>query len=200
MKIENALRKLREDPVMSSLVDSYPPPNWMVTKDLFSAIVQTVAGQQLSVKAAAAIISRLFDLFPGRGLTPEAVLAVSEDELREAGMSWAKVRSIRDLATAVSTGDVDLESLKNLPDEKLRIELYRFRGIGPWTADMLLIFDLDRPDIFSAGDLGLRTAVGRLYHVDREDIGAINAIAEEWTPYRSYACHYLWKSLDNAPR
>jgi len=195
-----ALNHLKRDPILNDLIERYQPPQWSGTDDLFEAIIETVAGQQLSVKAAAAIIGRVRDLFPQRKPTPHAVLACTEEDLRAAGLSGAKVRSVREIAEAIESKRVDLEALRTLPDDEVTTELCRLRGIGPWTAEMLLIFDLGRPDVFSAGDLGLRTAVSRLYGIDRDDLPTIIALSGQWSPYRSYACHYLWKSLDNKPR
>ncbi len=185
---------------MAELIEAFDPPGWSVSEDLFASTVETITGQQLSVKAAASIFGRLLALMPAGKIRPQSILELNEEDLRGVGLSRAKTRSIRELAERVSSGEVDLEALRTLPDDELVAHLVQLRGIGPWTAEMLLMFDFGRPDVFSMGDLGLRTAVSRLYGVDRDDRDAIAAISERWSPYRSSACHYLWASLQNKPR
>ena len=162
------------------------------------ALVYEMIGQQLSGKVARVLFSKFLALFPGQeSPRPSDALRLSDKEIRACGVSWAKVRYLKSLSSAVAEGGLVLEKLGSLPDEEVRKELLKVKGIGPWTAEMFLIFSLHRPDVFSIGDLGLRTAVSRLYKVQRNNLKRMERIAEAWRPYRSFAARYLWRSLDN---
>ena len=158
-------------------------------------------GQQLSSKVARVMVGRLWDRFGGRPPTPAEVLADDPEELRSAvGLSRAKVAFLRSLAEHVTTGELDLERLSEEPDERVTAELVAVKGIGEWTADMFLIFQLDRPDVLPVGDLGIRAAFRRLYDLPELPSAAeMERIAEPWRPYRSTAARFLWRSLDNEP-
>lgn len=167
-------------------------------KNHFQSLTSTIIGQQLSLKAARTIRGRVVDLMPGKTLTPENILAVSQDDLRSAGMSWAKIRSIRDLSERVLDGKLDLTALDSMDDEKVTDSLVTVKGIGVWTAEMFLIFNLGRQDIYSFGDGGLRQAIVKLYHLKEYTPKSIEKIIAPWSPFKSYACIALWHSLDNA--
>ena len=191
---------LRSDNIFAPLIARYDPPGERRAGDLYTDLIDAIVSQQLSVKAAAAIMRRFLDLFPDRKPSPEAVRSVSTDVLRGVGLSRAKVRYLHGIADAVIGGNIKLTAAARLENEAFIAELTRLKGVGRWTAEMLLIFSLGRRDVFSVGDLGLRTAVARLYAVDRDDSEAIVSIADTWRPFRSLACHFLWKSLDNTPQ
>ena len=169
--------------------------------DHYGALVRGIVGQQLSVHAARAIYARLTARFDGRPPTPEQILAEDPDELRAAaGLSHAKVRYLRSLAEHVISGELELERLDELSDEEVTAELVAVKGLGTWTAQMFLMFHLERPDVLPVGDLGIRRAIERAYALDslpRADV--IEQIAEPWRPYRTLACRYLWRSLRNEP-
>jgi len=169
--------------------------------DYYGALVRAIIGQQLSSKVARVMVGRLWDRFGGRPPTPAEVLAEDPEELRAAvGLSRAKVAFLRSLAEHVTTGELDLERLSEEPDEQVTAELVAVKGIGPWTADMFLIFQLDRPDVLPVGDLGIRAAFRRLYDLPELPSAAeMERIAEPWRPYRSTASRFLWRSLDNEP-
>ena len=169
--------------------------------DLYGALVRSIAGQQLSVKAARSIFLRLQARFDGRTPTPEEILADDPEALRAAaGFSRAKVRYLRSLAEHVQRGELELDRLTQLDDETIIAELTAVKGIGEWTAHMFLMFTLHRPDVLPVGDLGVRNAVMRAYGLERPpDPQALTAIAEPWRPHRTRACLYLWRSLDNEP-
>jgi DNA-3-methyladenine glycosylase II len=163
--------------------------------------MRAIAGQQLSVKAAASIWLRLLDRFGGRPPTPVEILADDPDELRVAcGFSRAKVAYLRSLAEHVLSGELELDRLPDMPDGEVIRELTAVKGIGEWTAHMFLIFTLARPDVLPTGDLGVRNAAMRAYGLERPPAPAeLQAIAEPWRPHRTRACLYLWRSLDNEP-
>lgn len=169
-------------------------------KDSYGALLRSITGQQLSTKAAATIYGRVTDMFGGRTPTPEELLAADPEELRRAGLSYAKVRYVRDLAEHVLNGELELDRLTKLPDEEVSAQLTAVKGLGQWTADMFLIFHLARPDVLPVGDLGVRRAVERAYGLpDLPDAAQLMEIGEPWRPNRSLASLYLWRSLDNEP-
>jgi DNA-3-methyladenine glycosylase II len=169
--------------------------------DHYGALVRSIVGQQLSVLAARAIYGRLIARFDGRAPTPQEILADEPEELRAAaGLSRAKVGFLRSLAEHVLSGELELERLDSLPDDEVTAELVAVKGLGEWTAQMFLMFHLQRPDVLPTGDLGIRRAIERAY-----GLGALPApvemisIAEPWRPHRTLACRYLWRSLQNEP-
>jgi DNA-3-methyladenine glycosylase II len=166
----------------------------------FAALVRTVVAQQLSAKAAPRILERLMGLFEGDSPTPAEMLAVDPDALRGAGLSGRKVEYVVGLAEAVESGELDLERLGELPDEGVRDRIMALRGFGPWSADMFLIFFLERPDVLPVGDFGIRRAAQLLHELDEPpDADELTRIAEPWRPRRTLACLYLWESLHNTP-
>lgn len=172
-----------------------PPKN---SKNYFSKLTAEIISQQLGGKAADAILKRFLNLFPRRKPTPEKVLSLTEQKLRDSGMSWAKARYVRDLALQTKNKNVKLEKLHELKDEEVIAELIKVKGIGKWTAEMFLIFTLGRENIFSYGDLGLRSAVKKLYNFKQKPTNKnIEKIVEKWSPFKSYASLALWESLDN---
>jgi DNA-3-methyladenine glycosylase II len=169
-------------------------------EDPFTALVEAIVWQQLSGKAAATIYGRLLARLPGGGPTPAALARLDEVEMRAAGLSRAKCAYIRDLATRVLEGSVDLHALDALDDEAVIAELTRVKGIGRWTAEMFLMFRLHRPDVFPMDDLGIVNAIVRAYRLRKTPSRArLQKLAERWRPYRSVASWYLWASLDVVP-
>ena len=158
----------------------------------FHALTTAIISQQLSVKAAETIASRVAIHAP-RPFEPDAILAVAPESLRAAGLSGAKTKYIHGLARRVEDGSLDFARIRKLHDEAAIAALTEVPGIGRWTAEMFLIFTLKRPDILSLGDAGLSRAVRILYG----DTADMQHIAERWRPYRSVACWYLWKHLDS---
>ena len=163
----------------------------------FKRLCGEIIAQQLAGKAAQAITNRFYNLFEKKRVTPDKVLAFSEQELRNIGMSWAKARYTRDLAQKVKDKKVRLNNLHNLDDNLVIEELIRVKGIGNWTAEMFLIFTLGRENVFSHGDLGLRKALQKLYGFkNKPNEKQINKIVDKWSPYKSYGCLALWRSID----
>jgi DNA-3-methyladenine glycosylase II len=168
--------------------------------DAYGALLRSIVGQQLSVKAARSIYGRLLDLFGGQTPTPEELLAVDTETLRGVGLSRAKANYVRSLAEHVQAGDLHLDSLNDMSDDAVIAELTVVKGLGAWTAHMFLIFFLKRPDVLPVGDLGVRRAVERAYGFEGlPDAETLERLGERWAPYRSLAALYLWESLDNAP-
>jgi DNA-3-methyladenine glycosylase II len=194
------------DPVLARLIatvgalpdqrDGRPDPG-----DHYGALVRAIVGQQLSVLAARAIYGRLTARFGGRPPTPAEILADDPELLRAAaGLSHAKVGFLRSLAEHVISGELELERLDELADEDVIAELVAVKGLGTWSAHMFLMFQLERPDVLAVGDLGIRRAIERAYDLDAlPGPQAIETLAEPWRPYRTLACRYLWRSLQNEP-
>ncbi len=169
-------------------------------RDAYETLTIAIVGQQLSTKAAASIWEKVRELFGGKTPTAKQLLAAEPQALRDAGLSWSKVAYVRDLAERVRDGDLDLKRLPELADEDVIAELTEIKGVGPWTAEMFLIFHLGRPDVLSTGDLGIRRAIQTSYGLDElPGPEEMERIAEAWRPHRTLACLYLWRSLDNAP-
>ena len=186
---------------MAKLIRKYPLPAWPKVKTdsqyIFSEIVDTILGQQLSGKAANTIIGRFKDLYGGKYPKPEQLLKTKDEKIRGCGTSWSKVSYIKNVARAVKNGELNLKKISQMSDEEVREELLKIKGIGNWTAEMVLMFTLRRPDIFSLGDMGLQNAMHKHYKVKKGDINKMLKIAKQWEPYRSLACRHLWRSLDN---
>lgn len=166
----------------------------------YEALARAIVGQQLSTKAARSIWERLVEILGGTFPEPSGLLAVDAEVIRGAGLSRSKVNFLRDLAERVEDGQLDLGRLMELPDEDVVATLTAIKGVGPWTAEMFLIFHLGRPDVISAGDLGIRRAVQIEYGLEElPGPTDLERIAEPWRPHRTLGCLYLWRSLDNAP-
>jgi DNA-3-methyladenine glycosylase II len=166
---------------------------------LFDALASSIAGQQLSTKAASTIRDRLRTACGGR-ITAEAIAKLPPAKLRAAGLSGAKAKSLKELAKAVRSGALDLPALRRIPEEEAAAKLTSIWGIGPWTAEMFLMFALGRPDVFSAGDLGLVRAMEEIYGLPK---GAprekLLELSKAWSPHRTYACLILWRTRDAKP-
>ena len=189
------------DPVLARLIDDRPafdPRAWMAAlppMDLYGALLFQVTGQQLSVAATRGTLARIQALFGGHLPAPEELLAVEPSRLREAGLSWRKVSTLRDLAERLTDGRLNLDVLSSLPDEELMAELTAIPGIGPWTVQGALIIALKREDVVLPGDLALRKAVQAVYQLDHLPTQQeVLAIAEKWRPYRSLATSYLFSA------
>ena len=168
--------------------------------DEYGALLRSIVGQQVSTKAARAIYLRVLDLFGGVTPSPERLLEASEEELRGAGLSGRKVEYVRDLARHVVDGELELGRLQELSDEEAIAEIVAVRGLGRWTAEMFLLFHLERPDILSGGDLGIRKAIQIEYGMEETPTPKQTVeFAERWSPHRSLASIYLWESLAAVP-
>ncbi len=191
-----ARKYLQKDPVMRKLIAKHKIKEyWGGQNSLFLDLVEIVTGQQLSIKAADTIFKRFLTLFPGKPES-EDVVKLTVEQLRSVGLSNSKANYVRNIAQAVTSGTLPLNSFENMPDEEIKKELIKIKGIGPWSAEMFLIFSLKRPDVFSVGDLGLRTAIENLYGIKRDNLEKIEKLAETWHPHRTLACRLLWASLE----
>jgi DNA-3-methyladenine glycosylase II len=193
---------MRRDPVLAPVIRKYKQRSILdgPAMDPFSALVRTITSQQLSTKAAATIHRRILELMPAGVATPEALERISDDQLRAAGLSRQKIAYVRDLARHAVSGDLPLHTLNALSDDDVIAAITRVKGLGQWSAEMFLMFRLRRADVLPVDDLGIVTAVQRLYGLrKRPKPDRLRKIAEPWRPYRTVACWYLWRSLENTP-
>jgi DNA-3-methyladenine glycosylase II len=191
---EEALTFLRQDDLLGPVVEEHGPQGISSRDDLFQCLVRSIVGQQISVLAADAIWGRLVDHLGS--VTPEAVLASDQASIAACGLTRPKASYVMGLAE-------EAEMLLNQPwddmtDSGIRRHLIAYRGVGPWTAEMVLMFHFLRPDVFSLGDIGLIRGVQRLVP-EAETKEAVGQIAERWRPYRTAAAWYLWRILDPVP-
>jgi DNA-3-methyladenine glycosylase II len=200
--LQQARSHLRNaDPVLARLIDDRPdfdPRAWMALlppMDLYGALLFQITGQQLSVPATRRTLARIEALFDGHLPTPTELLSVDPGELREAGLSWRKVGTLRDLAERLMDGRLNPDVLNSLPDDAVIAALTTIPGIGPWTAQGALIIALQREDVVLPGDLALRKAVQTAYQLDHLPTQQeVLAIADKWRPYRSLATSYLFSA------
>ncbi len=187
-----------QDPILYKVARNYDRPFALkVSGNLFADLCEDILGQQLSVRVGDVISGRFFALFPKKRATPELTITFSVDDLRKIGTSRGKASYIIDLAQKIVNTEVHLESFIAMRDIEVMTELIKVKGIGPWTAEMFLMSSLAREDVFSAGDLGLKRAIEKLYKKENPSKEEMEAISIKWSPYRTYACRVLWNSLDN---
>jgi DNA-3-methyladenine glycosylase II len=193
-----ALTHLRTaDPVMAKLIDQVGAFKLRREPEHFQALVRTIMFQQLAGAACQAIYDRFVALFPGAPFpTPAQVLAATEEQLRSAGLSRQKLAYLRDLAKHVGEEALNFKRFPRMEDEEIIAELIRVKGIGRWTAEIFLMFNLRRPDVLPVGDLGFQTAAMRAYGLKQLPTAKqLKELAERWRPYRSVAVWYLWQMI-----
>lgn len=200
---EAAAHLSASDPVLAQVIASAPLPDFAPHTDYYRALVNSIIGQQLSVKAAATIKQRFVDLFDGSFPTPEQILGRDIEELRSAGLSRPKARYVQDLAQHIVEGTVRFDTIDQLSNDKIIAELTAVKGVGEWTVHMFLLFCMGRLDVLPTGDLGIRSGIKKLYGMDElpsPDQVRLVAKKNSWDPYESVASWYVWHSLDNAPK
>ncbi|WP_376796133.1 DNA-3-methyladenine glycosylase family protein [Thermogemmatispora sp.] len=181
------------DPVLAHAIERVGPCTLVPDPNLFEALVDAIISQQISVRAADAIMARLRLLLPPGPLQAQALAALDEQQLQAAGLSSQKIRYLRDLSARVLSGELDLQQLPALDDEAVIRTLTAVKGIGRWTAEMILIFSLGRPDVWPVDDLGLAEGIRLLYGLEqRPGRKELLALGERWRPYRSIATWYIW--------
>jgi DNA-3-methyladenine glycosylase II len=198
--VKTAIAHLRRnDPVMKDVIRRVGPFALRLRRDRFQTLVRSILSQQISGYAAQAIRARLEALVAPQGLSPENLAALSLVQLRAVGVSPQKGKYLLSLATKVRDGELRLNAIGRLSDERIIEQLVQVKGIGVWTAQMFLIFSLGRPDVLPCDDLGIRQAIRKLYGLaDMPDKATSLRIAEPWRPYASFASWYCWRSLEVA--
>jgi len=192
-KAINHLKKT--DPVMATIITKVGPYKPAKLDPSFKTLVRAIVFQQLATGAARTIHGRLEALCDGR-VTPQAIMNLSVGEMRRAGLSRQKLSYIRDLADHVHEGRLEFTQLHKLPDEEVIEILTDVKGIGRWTAQMFLLFALERPNVLPTGDLGVQNAIKKAYHKRKVTPKHIEKMGKKWEPYCSVASWYLWRSLD----
>jgi DNA-3-methyladenine glycosylase II len=194
------LSVLTADPILRPLIEAGPPIVPRPQQDIYFALLRSVISQQLSTKVARVITERLCRLFPHDYPQPALVAQTPDEDLRKVGLSGQKLSYIRNIVAFAQQGELGHGRLAEMPDEELIRHLTQIKGVGRWTAEMILMFALDRPDVLPVDDLGIQNAM-RKHYLLPETGKALAArmvqVAEAWRPYRTLACKYLWQSLDN---
>lgn len=184
------------DPIMAEIIRRVGPCEFAVRQPTFETLARSITFQQLNGKAAGTIFGRLRKAV-GRRFTASAFLKLTPEQLRACGLSKQKMASLHDLASRVARREINFRKLGDLQDEEIIVTLSRVRGVGVWTAQMFLIFALQRPNVMPLADLGIRNAVRRAYGLtELPNPAELSKIAEKWQPYCSVASWYLWRSLE----
>jgi DNA-3-methyladenine glycosylase II len=195
---DSAKRSLaRRDPVLARIMRAHPKVFMTRRGEPFMTLARAIVGQQISVKAAQSVWNRFCECVGT--ITPANVLARKRPQLRACGLSDRKVEYIADLAQHFADGRIHVHRWPEMPDEAIIEELVAVRGIGRWTAEMFLMFNLLRPDVFPLDDLGLRKGIEVNYFKRKPALSTMRRLGESWRPYRSVATWYLWRSLDPVP-
>lgn len=184
------------DPVMKSIVERVGAFDLKVGGDYFESLVESIVYQQLAGSAADSIYRKL-KLELGSRVSPESLSALKDEQFRKAGISPQKLRYLRDLSSKALSGELDLNGIEALDDDAISARLTSVKGIGTWTAQMFLIFTLGRTDVLPTGDLGIQNAMKKHYSIrGKVTEKRMHRIASKWSPYRTAAVWYLWRSMD----
>lgn len=191
---------LLQDEVLANLIHNSPEIELQPHEDIYLSLLSSIISQQLSTKVARVIKSRFLALFPDNYPEPSLVLAQHDEVLRSVGLSFQKLGYIRNVAAFAEAGNLNYAVIAAMDDEDLIKHLTQIKGVGRWTAEMILMFTLARPDVFPVDDLGIQNAIKRSYGLTLSGKplqAEMIRIAEAWRPYRTLASRYLWQSLDN---
>lgn len=191
------------DPILAPIIAQHGLCTMRPHKNYYQELVESIIGQQLSVKAGASIVKKFTALFGETFPEPSAILTKDIEGLRAAGLSHAKASYVRDLAQHIVDGKVRFNHIDALSNQDVIAELTAVKGIGEWTVHMFLMFCMGRMDVLATGDLGIKNGIWKLYKLDHQPSPKeVQAIADKhsWHPYESIACWYIWQSLDNAPK
>lgn len=200
MSHRRAISHLRKaDPRLATVIDAVGRCTFAPAEHLghFTAISRSIIFQQLSGKAATTIYNRFATLFPNDTPVADVFEAISDDQLRAAGLSRQKIGYLRDFAARVNAGEIAIDTLHELSDDEIIAALVAVKGIGRWTAQMFLMFRLGRPDVLPDLDLGIQKGIQRAYRMRKPPTPKrVIEIGRKWAPYRTVASWYLWRSLD----
>jgi DNA-3-methyladenine glycosylase II len=197
-KFEESLAYLRQIKKLEKIELRDRKPPFKRSSDPFESLIRSIIYQQLSGKAAGTILARFIALFPDGGYpTPLEVSKLKDTQFKKAGISPQKMGYLRDLAKRFMDGTIDPTHFKKMTDAEIREHLLVVKGIGPWTADMFLMFTLYRPDIFPTGDLGIQKGFQKLFKLKTlPDPATMERLSKSWSPHRTVACWYLWELVD----
>jgi DNA-3-methyladenine glycosylase II len=193
------IKHLKKDKILRQVIDQVRELPKIKPRSVFIALLNTIVSQQLSVKAAETIFKRFLDLFENQSPDPNALLSISDQQLRAVGLSYQKANYLKNIAQFAIEQGLDDKKLKSKTDDVLIEYLMQIKGVGIWTVEMLLMFQLNRPDIFPKDDLGIQQGIKKLYelpHEKKQLLPEMERIAEHWRPYRTLACRYIWRYRD----
>jgi DNA-3-methyladenine glycosylase II len=194
------LKHLKKDKALKKVIDHVGVLKSSKSQDLYVSLMRSIVSQQLSVKAAATIWGRFLELFKDGYPEPKVLLKMKDDTLRSAGLSYQKAGYLKNIARFSIEETLDYKKLKVKTDDELVEYLVQIKGVGRWTVEMLLMFSLNRHDIFPKDDLGIQNGIKSLYKIDpknkKELYAEMERIAESWRPYRTLACRYIWRHKD----
>jgi DNA-3-methyladenine glycosylase II len=196
---KDIIKHLSKDPKLEAIMPHINLPIVEVHNDIYNDLLDSIVSQQLSVKAAGTIFSRFLDLFPDRKPLPQLVLEKDVEILRGCGLSYQKANYIKNIAAYWLDNKADTKNWQAISDDDIINELTQIKGVGKWTVQMMLMFRLNRLDVFPVDDLGIRQGMVKLYNIEetgKELIKKMHEIAEPWKPYRGAACRYIWKWKD----
>ena len=196
--VDSAIEFLKKDSRMSQLIRIYAPPILKPKEDYFYSLVHSIVFQQLNGKVAKIIFMRFIKLLPSKRINPSQVLMVDNNEMKKAGLSFQKINYIKNLAHFFNENLFDKNSIEKMSDEEISKLLIKIKGVGQWTVDMFLMFTLNRLDVMPYSDLAIKKGVKNLFSLNelpRKD--EMKRLSANWSPYRTIACMYLWKSVDD---
>ena len=199
-ELVKAYKHLKKDALMKEVLKATPALTFSPNKNLYQSLIRAIVSQQLSVKAAATIYERFLNLFPGKDPAAEIVLRLDDEQLRNCGLSYQKAGYLKNIAQFSITNGLDYRKLYRKSDEELITHLTQIKGVGKWTVEMILMFSLNRPDVFPVDDLGIQNAMKKLYQLNgkgKELHQQMHEIAKQWQPYRTIACRHLWRWKDS---
>jgi DNA-3-methyladenine glycosylase II len=195
------IQHLAKDKKLKKVIDQHEPFTLKFHKNICLRLCASIMGQQLSTKVAKVIYHRFLELFGGEEPTPQQILDIPFEKLRGIGLSNAKAQYVQNVARFALDHGLDDKKMKKMSDEEIITQLTQIKGVGKWTVEMLLMFTLGRPDVFSVDDYGIQVAMKNIYKLDDSDKKALREkmlqISQKWTPYRTYACLHLWQYKDN---
>lgn len=199
--VDDAYKVLRKDPVMKNIIKSTGKLTAHRSNDVYFSMLRSIASQQLSTKAADTIFNRFLNLFPDGYPHPEIVRKMNLDMLRSVGLSYSKGQYLKNIAEFSVTHGLEYRKLNKMNDDDLIDYLTQIKGVGRWTAEMILMFTMNRPDVLPVDDLGIRNSMIHHYKLRGEGkklIARMHEVAEVWRPYRTLACLHLWRYRDES--
>ena len=197
---KKALKYLKKDPIMAKIIAEVTPKVSSFLGDIYVDLCSSIVSQQISTKVAKVIYGRFLDFFDGVAPTPEQILAAEFDDLRSVGLSRRKTSYMQNIATFWVENKLDNQEWDQLSDQKIIDLLTQIKGVGEWTVQMILMFSLERPDVLPVLDLAIQQSMAKHYSIEAEKKKELyikmKATAEQWIPYRTIACRYLWRAKD----
>ena len=199
MDIKAGIDLLKKDKKMNDLINKFGRPDFSQREDYFQSLLRSIVFQQLSGKAAQTIYERLVNLIPNTSnLCPNEVLKLDKDEMRTAGLSFQKIDYVRNMANYFENNSFYKKDVERMTDEEISKELIQIKGIGQWTVDMFLMFTLNRADILPCTDLGLQKGIMKILNMKNlPSKKEMENCSRKWRPYRTIACWYLWRMVDD---